>query len=180
MNKIQFLILVGLVCSHQAMAETMNQPKTTPQQSIIKPCDPDEAVGVKNATSELEKNVEEAMSAIKAKSPQVHEDSLRVFKNFKRQSKPIHWTYRSWGRSLILWLRDEKNMVFDDREKIGEIFMVLWRKKLISESAVMLLTNDAWSHLVYLEGVPSWEKKMEPKNHGKREFIGSNGKGRIA
>ncbi|MBX9805740.1 MAG: hypothetical protein K2Y18_08325 [Alphaproteobacteria bacterium] len=175
MNNIQFLFILSVGFSSQVLAATTNEPKSTTQQSIVKSCNPDEAVGSSLSPSVLEKNVEEALKAIKAKSPQVHEDSLRVFKNFKSHSKPVHWTYRSWGRSLILWLRDEKDMAFNTREKVGKVFMVLWHKQLISESAVMLLTNDAWSHLVYLEGVPSWEKNMEEKAHrGGKEVVGSN------
>lgn len=175
-NKIQFLFSLSFVCVPQVLATTLNVPEIIDKQSIIKPCNPDEVVGDKISASALEKVVEEALNAIKAKSPQVHEDSLRVFKNFKKHSKPINWTYRSWGRSLILWLRDEKDMTFDKKEAVGEVFMVLWRKKLISENAVMLLTNDAWSHLVHLEGVPSWEKSMEEKtSKGRKGPIGSNG-----
>lgn len=112
----------------------------------------------------LEKAVDEALKAIKKNSPQVHEDSLRVWKNFSSKSKPVNYTYRFWGRSLILWLKDEKKMTFQSEEQVGEVFKILWRKGLISQNAVVVLMVDAWSHLVYLEGSPSWEAGVENRS----------------
>ena len=110
---------------------------------------------------DLEKAVNEALKAIQKESPLIHEDSLRVWKNFSATSKPVNFTYRFWGRRLILWLKEEKKMAFHSEEQIGEVFKILWRKGLISQNAVVVLMVDAWSHLVYLEGSPSWEKRME-------------------
>jgi hypothetical protein len=156
MNNIQFLFILSVGFSSQVLAATTNEPKSTTQQSIVKSCNPDEAVGSSLSPSVLEKNVEEALKAIKAKSPQVHEDSLRVFKNFKSHSKPVHWTYRSWGRSLILWLRDEKDMAFNTREKVGKVFMVLWHK----QCSLRMMHGHTWcTWKVFLPGKKIWKKK---------------------
>lgn len=112
---------------------------------------------------DLVKAVKEALSAVKKRSPQVHEDSLRVWKNFKPSSKPVHYTYRVWGRWIILWLKDEKKMAFQSEQEVGEVFKVLWREGLISQNAVVVLMVDAWSYLVYLEGSPAWENRMEKR-----------------
>lgn len=113
-------------------------------------------------TNDFEAAVMESLTAIKKESPQVHEDSLRVWKNFDAsRAKTINYTYRFWGRRLILWLKENKKIIFDSEAKVGEVFKVLWRKGLISQGAVIVLMVDTWSHLVYLEGSPDWEKRME-------------------
>ena len=104
---------------------------------VKKPID-DVAPQKKDATNQasnpaLEAAVEEALRAMKKNSPQVHEDSLRVWKNFSSKSRPVNYTYRFWGRSIILWLQDEKKMAFQSEEQVGEVFKVLWRKGLISQ-----------------------------------------------
>jgi hypothetical protein len=138
------------------------------EMPVKKPVD-DVTLQKKDATNQasdpaLEAAVDEALKAMKKNSPQVHEDSLRVWKNFSSKSRPVNYTYRFWGRSIILWLQDEKKMAFQSEEQVGEVFKVLWRKGLISQNAVVVLMVDAWSHLVYLEGAPSWEKKVENRN----------------
>jgi hypothetical protein len=105
--------------------------------------------------------VEEALTALKNESPQVHQDALNVWKKFESRSKTINFTYRFWGRHLISYLQEEKNVLFDSEEKVGEVFKVLWKKKLISKNAVVVLMVDCWSHLVYLEGSPGWEHRLE-------------------
>lgn len=115
----------------------------------------------------LTKAVKEALEALKNKSPQVHEDSLRVWKNFKSKSKPPNYTYRSWGRQLILWLKDEKDIIFQTEQDVKAVFMVLYHMNMISEHAVVVLTVDTWGHLVYLEGMPDWEKRKENLADGK-------------
>lgn len=114
----------------------------------------------------LVKAVEEALEAFKKNSPIVHEDSLRVWKNFKSSSKPVNYTYRFWGRQLILWLKENKNMVFHSQTDVGNVFKVLYHKNLISANAVIVLMVDAWGHLVYLEGSPDWEKRKENLTQG--------------
>jgi len=111
---------------------------------------------------EFIKAVEKALKTVEKQSPQVHQDSLRIWKNFK-QAKHVHFTYRFWGRRIIECLKDE-GMAFRTESEVGEVFKVLWRKGLISENAVVVLMVDAWSHLVYLEGSPSWEKRMENRS----------------
>jgi len=118
--------------------------------------------------SDMEQAVDEALKAVKRESPQVHEDSLRVWKKFSPTSRPVNFTYRFWGRRIILWLKEEKKMTFGSAQQVGDVFKVLWRKKLISEHAVFVLMADAWSHLIYLEGIPSWEKRAENREPGGR------------
>lgn len=154
MNKIQILLSIFAVCTVESIAAV---PAPKNNESTVSQAGPE----ANQANPDFEKVVEEALNAIKKQTPQVNEDSLRVWKNFDSNSKPVNYTYRFWGRRLILWLKEEKNMVFDSEEKVGEVFKVLWRKGLISKNAVVVLMVDAWSHLVYLEGSPSWEKRME-------------------
>lgn len=54
-------------------------------------------------------------------------------------------------------------MAFDSQGKILQVFTVLYRKGLISEHAALVLTSAAWSHLVYREGIPDWEKRYESR-----------------
>lgn len=133
----------------------------TPSDTSPKPADP------KLETPDdptLVKAIEEALVSIKKESPTVHEDALRVWKNYKENSKPANYTYRFWARSLIVWLKDNKKIVFDSEKKVGAVFTILWHKKLISPHAVLVLTVDCWAHLRYLEGSPGWEKKLENRS----------------
>ena len=107
------------------------------------------------------KVVEEALQVVQKESPQINTDALNVWKKFQSNSRAINYTYRFWGRRLILWLQDQKKVIFDSEEKVGEVFKVLWAKGLISKNAVVVLMVDSWSHLVYLEGSPGWQEKME-------------------
>lgn len=113
--------------------------------------------------TDFENAVNAALKAVHQESPQVHEDALRVWKNFTSTSKQVNFTYRFWGRRLILWLKEQKKMAFQSEEQVGDVFKVLWRKGLISKNAVVVLMVDAWSHLIYLEGSPSWEKRAEDR-----------------
>lgn len=159
------------LCSVMFLIGTTNSLKKLPPD-VRQDCQENES------SSNLKKSVEEALESIKKESPQVHEDALRIWKNFKPTSKHhINYTYRSWGRRLILWLKDEKKMAFQTEQDVGEVFKILWRKGLISQDAVVLLMVDAWNYLVYLEGSPSWENRMEkrmenkaPQNRGTPNF----------
>ena len=156
MKKIQVLLSVFTAFSMDAVAEApgKHEAAINPAEAKIK------KESQENQDPELVKAVEEALEALKMESPLVHEDSLRVWKNFSSTSEP-NYTYRFWGRRLILWLKDKKKIAFQTEEQVGNVFKVLWHKGLISEHAVIVLMVDAWSHLVYLEGSPSWEKRME-------------------
>jgi hypothetical protein len=112
---------------------------------------------------DLVKAVDEALEAIRKDAPQVHQDSLRVWKNFKKKSCPPNYTYRFWGIKIILWLKDHKEMAFSSERSVFAVFQILYHKGLISEHAVLLLTTTAWNNLVYREGVPDWEKKYEDR-----------------
>lgn len=133
---------------------------------VEKRLEKDEEVLAKEIDPNLEKAVDEALQAVKRAFPQVHEDALRAWEKFSPASRPVNFTYRFWGRRIILWLKENKEIAFESEQQVGEVFKILWRKKLISEHAVFVLMADAWSHLIYLEGVPSWEKRAENRNPG--------------
>lgn len=104
----------------------------------------------------------------KKKSPTVHEDALRVWKNFNEKSGEPNYVYRFWARDLIESLK-RKHVVFDDEAKVATVFKKLFDQGLISEHAVVTLTRDCWGYLVHREGIPGWEHKMPkelyPKSH---------------
>jgi hypothetical protein len=152
-NKIIYYVLAILaVFSVEAFGEAASQQprlQSTPNKDYDDP--------------KLVKAVEEALEAIRKDAPQVHQDALRVWKNFKRKSCPPNYTYRFWGAKIILWLQDNREMAFPSEKKVFEVFQILYHKGLISEHAVLLLTTAAWNNLVYREGVPDWEKKYEDR-----------------
>lgn len=168
MNRVQILLGVGIAFSSGVMASiaepeaTIDQPDKLDQMD--QPDQADQSDQAKESHPDLVKAVEEALKVIAKGSPQINEDSLRVWKNFKATSKPVHYTYRFWGRQIVLWLRDEKKIAFQSEAQVGEVFKILWRKGLISKNAVVLLMADAWSYLRYLEGSPSWEKRSEGRS----------------
>lgn len=104
----------------------------------------------------------------KKKSPTVHEDALRVWKNFNEKSPEPNYVYRFWARDIIESLKRE-HVVFDDEAKVALVFKTLFDLGLISEHAVVTLTRDCWGYLVHREGIPGWEHKMPkelyPKSH---------------
>jgi hypothetical protein len=128
--------------------------------------DANKANSVAEDDPKLVKAVEEALVALNKQSPVVQQDSLRVWKNFSSTSKPVNYTYRFWGRQLILWLKEEKKLVFKSETDVGKVFKILYHKGLISANAVVVLMVDAWGHLVYLEGSPDWEKREENRLGG--------------
>lgn len=109
------------------------------------------------------KSVEDALVAVKKVSPDIHEQALKVWKNFDGNTNP-NFTYRFWARRIIMWLKDNKKVVFDSDKKVASVFTVLWKKGMISKSAAITLSLDSWGHLVYLQGLPAWESRMENKN----------------
>lgn len=168
MNKVHILLAACLALSSAVMATLIEDPETSIDQADTDDADETEdtedqpgQADQKNSDPDLVKAVEEALKVIAKGSPQISEDSLRVWKNFKATSKPVHYTYRSWGRQIIMWLKSEKKMAFYSEAQVGEVFKILWRKGLISRNAVVVLMADVWSYLVYLEGSPSWEKRPD-------------------
>jgi len=161
MRKIQTLLIIFAAFLGEAVAEAPHKDDATINQAGTKETNNKDK---ENQATDLVKVVEEALKAVEAGSPQVHADSLRVWKNFTSSSKPVNYTYRFWGRRLILWLKEEKKITFDTEKKVGDVFKILYDKGLISKNAVLVLTVDAWSHLVYLEGFPSWEKRLENRS----------------
>ena len=112
MNKSHILLGACWIFFSQAIAVDAEKPEETINQETNQATQEDQANQTEKSNPDLVKAVKEALSVIKRESPQVHEDSLRVWKNFKPSSKPIHYTYRVWGRWIILWLKDEKKMTF--------------------------------------------------------------------
>ncbi len=159
MKKIQVLFGVYAICSLEAMAASSANDTRPIEEKTMNEMEQD----ADSMDPQFVKTVKEALEGVRKESPQVHEDALRIWKKFDSTSKQINFTYRFWGRRLILWLKEEKKMVFDTEEKVGDVFKVLWREGLISKNAVVVLMVDAWSHLVYLEGSPAWEKRMETR-----------------
>ena len=107
-----------------------------------------------------EADVIAALDYSKKKSPQLHEDALRVWKNFKSGKSEPHYSYRFWARNLVLWLRENRQLGFNDQGKVGRIFDILRQKKLISDDAAVILTVDAWGFLIHREGIPEMEKRL--------------------
>ena len=171
MNKVQILLGACVAFSSGVMAASIEEPEATIEEADNVESDqanrsnqPNQTNQVKEFDPDLVKSVEEALKAIAKGSPQINEDSLRVWKNFTATSKPVHYTYRFWGRQIILWLKNEKKIAFQSEAQVGEVFKILWRKGLISKNAVVLLMVDVWSYLRYLEGSPSWEKRSEDQS----------------
>lgn len=161
-KKIQTLMGIFAVLSMGVFAASSPVDGTPDQQADVT----NKAELTTEDDPQLVKDVEAALAALKKQSPLVQEDSLRVWKNFKSNSKPINYTYRFWGRQLILWLKEEKKMIFKSEMDVGKVFKVLYHKGLISANAVIVLMVDAWGHLVYLEGAPDWEKREENRVGG--------------
>jgi len=171
MNKVQILLGACVAFSSGVMAASIEEPEATIEEADNVESDqadrsnqPNQTNQVKEFDPDLVKSVEEALKAIAKGSPQINEDSLRVWKNFTATSKPVHYTYRFWGRQIILWLKNEKKIAFQSEAQVGEVFKILWRKGLISKNAVVLLMVDVWSYLRYLEGSPSWENRSEDQS----------------
>ncbi len=168
MNRFQFFLGICIAFSSATLATQIKDPEISIDQADTDDADETEdtddqpnQADQNNSDPDLVKSVEEALKAIAKGSPQINEDSLRVWKNFTATSKPVHYTYRFWGRQIIMWLKSEKKMAFQSEAQVGEVFKILWRKGLISKNAVVLLMVDVWSYLRYLEGSPSWEKRPE-------------------
>lgn len=111
-------------------------------------------------------DLDAALAFLKKESPQIHDDSLRVWKNFKSGKSQPHYSYRFWARNLILWLRSERNIVFNSQAKVAHVFNMMVEKGLISSDAAVVLTIDAWGYLVHHEGIPDLRKGL-PKEQQK-------------
>lgn len=142
------LAIIGMMFGHSLQAAMPSLPQSQESEEKIKKAS--------------KADVEAALAYLKKRSPQVHEDALRVWKNFKSGLSEPHYTYRFWARDMILWLRKKRGLTFETQEKIGEIFKILHELVAISKDAVILLTTDVWSFLVYREGVPDLEQRMAP------------------
>lgn len=114
------------------------------------------------------KDVEAALAASKAKSPQICQDALRVWKNYKSGKSDPHYSYRFWARNLVLWLRADRNLTFENQNKVGAVFKVLLDKGMISPDAAVLLTTDVWNYFIFREGVPDLETQLPKYEENKR------------
>ena len=116
-----------------------------------------------------DKILDDVLADSKKKSPSVHEDALRVWKNFNEKSGEPNYVYRFWARDIIETLK-HKNVVFNSEAKVAEVFKKLFDRQIISGHAVVTLTRDCWGYLVHREGIPGWEHKLPqeepyPKSH---------------
>lgn len=111
-----------------------------------------------------EQDVDAAIKHFKEKVPLVTQDSLRIWKNFKAGKSDPNYLYKYWARDIILWLREDRKLVFDTQSKVMEVFRIMKEKDLISNDAVVLLSTSVWSLLVHREGLPDLEKKLEEEN----------------
>ena len=153
-------IFVGFTLSAFATLPIENNKKGLEANDKLKP-EIDAYVEKKeNQDPAFIKAVEEALVAVKKEAPDIHEQAIKVWKNFDGKTNP-NFTYRFWARSIIMWLKDNKKIVFDSDKKVADVFLELWKKKIISRSAAITLSLDSWGHLVYLQGLPAWESRME-------------------
>lgn len=143
-------------------------PSFPGQKMVESPCN-------KGSTSDYatEKDVDAAIKHFKEKVPIVTQDSLRVWKNFKAGKSDPNYLYKYWARDIILWLREDRKLVFDTQSKVMEVFRIMKEKDLISNDAVVLLSTSVWSLLVHREGLPDLEKKLEEENkNGPKSRLG--------
>ncbi len=112
------------------------------------------------------KDVDSAIMHFKTKTPGLTQDALRVWKNFKAGKSDPNYTYKYWARDVVLWLRAERNLVFDTHAKVMEVFRIMKDENLISNDSVVLLASSVWSLLIHREGIPDLQKKLE-ENHKK-------------
>ena len=118
----------------------------------------------------LEDHVQAALDHFAKTAPKFHSDCLRVWKNFKKGIDP-HYSYRSWGIRFIMWLKQERNVTFASQSQVGDVFAILYKKGLISKHAVLVLTANVWSYLVYREGIPDIDKQDRSRNNNRVEII---------
>lgn len=111
-----------------------------------------------------EQDVDAALKHFREKVPTVTEDSLRVWKKFKAAKSDPNYLYKYWARDVVLWLRQERKLVFDTQAKVMEVFRIMKEKDLISNDAVVLLSSSVWSLLIYREGVPDLKNKLEEEH----------------
>jgi hypothetical protein len=149
---LAFLGLGGvLIVPSQAQVEYESSTKQVPIE-----CSKEQASGFATA-----KDVDAVIKHFKEKVPTVTQDSLRVWKNFKAGKSDPNYLYKYWARDVVLWLREERKLVFDSQSKVMEVFRIMKEKDLISNDAVVLLSSSVWSLLVYREGVPDLQNKLE-------------------
>lgn len=99
-----------------------------------------------------EEEIKELLKEEQQEYPQLYQDALRVWGKFKRGKSDPNYTYRAWGRNLILRLREKTGAPFDTKEHVEKVFNFLCKTKKISEDAAALLTQDVWSFLQYRDG----------------------------
>lgn len=105
------------------------------------------------------KDVEAALAYQKKHYPDIHEDALRVWKNFESGKTEPNYTYKFWARDIILWLRKERGLSFESEVKVGDVFRILYNKGYISKDSAILLTKNVWGLLVSREGIPDMGRK---------------------
>lgn len=171
------VICVSLWIEAQAMGQSKiaDQKKSVPSQAVTPAIAPAEETkkpteSTPSSSKISDQDLDDALAYLQKTSPDVHKKALDVWGKFGENSPNPHYTYLFWARSLVLWLKTERKIIFDSEGMVGQVFKKLYDRKLISEHAAVRLTRDCWGYLVHLEGIPGWENKVlpvdpYPKNH---------------
>jgi hypothetical protein len=116
--------------------------------------------------------VMKAIDESRAKSPDIHNDALRVWKNFKSGRIKPNVSYYFWASDLIFWLEKEGEVEFASEEKVAKVFTILKDKELISPDAEKVLTEFVWGKFQRLKMLTPEERAM-PQYRQELERIAS-------
>lgn len=119
----------------------------------------------------LSKDIESALKHVEEKSPGVHKQALKVWKNFNKKTRrrDPHYAYRYWARDILLYLKEERHMQFASPHDVMKVFASLALQDKISHDAAMVLTSDGWGYLVHLFGAPSPSAPPSPSHNKKSQ-----------
>lgn len=154
MAKIFILFIINLIFSfqnnlHATAREKQEAQEGKPDNQIeLNQDDPKQLFD----EDKLTKDIEAALEDVKKRSPDVHADSLRIWKNFKAGRADPHYTYRYWGRDIVLYLQNSKGYTFDSQMKVAQVFGILLKQGIINKDAAHVLSVNVWSQLAYLQG----------------------------
>lgn len=116
--------------------------------------------------------VMKAIDESKTKSPDIHNDALRVWKKFESGRVKPNVSYYFWASDLILWLEKEDTIEFGSEEKVAKVFTILKDKELISSDAEKVLTEFVWGKFQRLKMLTPQERAM-PQYRQELERIAS-------
>lgn len=109
-------------------------------------------------------DLDAALASSKKRAPDVYNQSLTVWKNFKAKTKP-NYVYRYWALDIVQYLKEERHVAFPDGASVGTVFAKMLKRGMISEEAAKTLTMDSWSHLSHLHGQIPWNQPPVAKSH---------------